>query len=543
MKNVQEWQQENSIRAFPFSEKTISQDGIPKDFITDLKFFPDYAENNSVYLSGVIYNSENDSYVLEFRYIYNSEIAILSNSLNRTKAVVIDGVTSYVDRAGDQITINYENSIKSGLTGYPEKYAICMFTVGGSWNSALQNLSNLGPSLSEIDYSTINPGSKTFRRVFIERNPGYITGSNVSFYVAPSIPPETEWGKEVVQKISAGSNIVLSTDSVDPSLITISALPISRNPDAELEDLTLKFINNVGPDDSGKFKLNTRGCLTKIERPEIRFSGDSPDEQQDIKVLNSVQLLSDCLPCCGCEKYRAYTAAIERRSRKLKEVCDLLTQMVTANTELYNEAVRKINSERRPICRVRNLRVFEDQFRISVQNTCSIPIYVNFRLSVIGGFAIEPQSFSILEFEPSLEADKPALMYSSIDELPPLSITTKDYYNENPELPSGFFGGFVVGSNSEYGDIKPIMPGSYTDITFYANFSVFDLKNNNLTIRCESNGLYGGTVNEDGEWIGTYGCKKDVWIARYEYGPILQSKSCEGEVITRQTYKVTQLEE
>jgi hypothetical protein len=294
---------------------------------------------------------------------------------------------------------------------------------------------------------------------------------------------------------------------------------------------------------SGKFKLNTRGCLTKIERPEIRFSGDSPDEQQDIKVLNSVQLLSDCLPCCGCEKYRSYTAAIERRSRKLKEVCDLLTQMVTANTELYNEAVRKINSERRPICRVRNLRVFEDQFRLSVQNTCSIPIYVNFRLSVIGGFAIEPQSFSILEFEPSLEADKPALMYSSIDELPPLSITTKDYYNENPELPSGFFGGFVVGSNSEYGDIKPIMPGSYTDITFYANFSVFDLKNNNLTIRCESNGLYGGTVNEDGEWIGTYGCKKDVWIARYEYGPILQSKSCEGEVITRQTYKVTQLEE
>lgn len=542
MKNVQEWQQENSIRAFPFSEKTISQNGIPKNFIVDLRFFPDYYEDNAVYISSIIYSTENDSYVLEFKYKSNSEIALLSESLARRKTVTENGITTTKDRAGEQITISYSNPIVSSLTGYPTKYSMCMFTVGDAWDTAIQSLSNLDSDSSELDPSIVNPGNKTFRRIFLERVPNYITQKNSNFYVAPSPPSENEWGKEVVQKIKAGNYIKFSKDDIDENLITISAIPIPESTTEE-NDLFIKFINNVGPDDSGKFKLNTHGCLTKIERPEIRYSDDSPDKQQDIKVSNSIQLLSDCLPCCGCEKYRAYTAAIERRSKKLKEVCDLLVNMVTANTELYNDAVKKINQERRPICRVRNLRVFEDQFRVSVQNTCSVPIYVNFRLSVIGGFGIEPQNFSILEFEPSLESDKPPLLYTSFDELPPLITTSKDYYNQNPELPNGFFGGYVVGSNSELGEIKPIMPGSYTDITFIANFTVFDLKNNNLTIRCESNGIYGGMTGEDQEWIGTYGCKKDIWIARHEYGPIIQSKSCEGEIINRQTYRVVQLDQ
>jgi hypothetical protein len=543
VKNIQEWQQENSIRAFPFSEKTISANGIPKDFIVDLKFFPDYYSNNSIYLSSVIYSSQNDSYVLEFKYSQTEEIAIISGSISRRRSIQKNGITTSVNRKGDQITLKYSNPVFSQITGYATKYAVCMFTIGSSWDNALQNLSNLDKESSLLDSSVINPGSKGFRRVFIQKLPDYITSSNPNFYVAPSIPEENEWGREIIQKIKAGPNVVFSKDLVDPNLIIVSATPVATTSNDSTLNTDIKFINNVGPDDTGRFRLNTVGCLTKIERPETRFSDDSPDEQQDIKLLNSVQLLSDCLPCCGCEKYRAYTAAIERRSRKLKEVCDLLVQMVTSNTELYNDAVNKINKERRPICRVRNLRVFEDQFRISVQNTCSVPIYVDFRLSVVGGFGIEPQSFSILEFDPSLESDKPPLIYSSIEELPALTTTPKDYYNNSPDLPSGFFGGFVIGSNSEYGDIKPIMPGSYTDITFVANFPVFDLKDNNLTIKCESNGIYGGTVNDDQVWTGTYGCKKDVWIARYEYGPVLQSKSCGGELISRQTYRVIQLDQ
>lgn len=539
MNNIQEWQQENSIRAFPFSEKTISQTGIPKDFIVDIKFFPDYYINNSIFLSSVIYNQDNDAYVLEFRYVFNYEIAILSESLSRRKTVLENGVSTQKNRKGDQITIKYGNSIVSGLTGYHRNYAICMFTVGSSWDSAIQNLSNLSQLESQLDDGVINPGDKSFRRIFIEPLPNYIIKNKPGSYLAPSIPPEIEWGKEVVQNLKAGEKISFSKDK---DVIVISSYLTRENNDSSYDDLSIKFINGVGPDEKGKFKLNTKDCLGKIEKPEIRYSGDSPDEQQNLKVLNSLQLLNDCLPCCGCEKYRAYSAAIERRSKKLKEVCDLLVTMVTANTELYNDAVRKINTERKPICRVRNLRVFENQFRVSVQNTCNVPIYVDFRLSVVGGFGIEPQSFSVLEFDHALESDTPPLIYSSIDELTPLSVTSKDYLNLNPELPTGFYGGFVIGSNSEYGEIKPIMPGSYTDITFLANFTIFDLRNNNLTIRCESNGIYGGVVDDDGTWTGTYGCKKDVWVARYEYGPIVQSKSCQGEIIHQQTYRAVQLE-
>jgi hypothetical protein len=537
VKNLQEWQQSNSIRAFPFSEKTISDDGIPKDFIVDFKFFPDYYEDNSIYLSSIRYNADNDSYVLEFKYTSTDEIAIESPSLARQKN--ING--EYVSRTGDEISFLYINSVKSNSTGKDFKYASCIFTVGKSWDTLKNSFQNLSKEQSELDISVINPGSKTFRRIFIDPLPLYLRQKSQSDSSILSIPPENEWGRDVIQKLKSGTNITFTQDEVDKNLITISANRGPNTNESE-DDNSIKFINDVGADSEGKFKLNTKDCLTKIENPELRYTDDNPDRQTDLNVKNAIQLLSDCLPCCGCEKYRAFTAAIERRSRKLKEICDLLTQMVLANTELYNEAVRKINETRKPICRIRNLRVYENQFRVSMQNTCAVPIYIHFRVSIIGGFSVERQNFEILELAPDLENDRPPLVYLSFDELPPLPITSKDYYNTNPDLPSGFYNGYVIGSNSTNGEIKPILPGSFTDVTFKANFPIFDLRNNNLTIRCESNGIYGGTLDPDNIWVGTYGCKKDVWSARYEFGPIVESKSCGREVIARQTYRVVELE-
>lgn len=529
MTNTQEWQQENSIRAFPFSESILNFDGdqaLPRDFIVDLKFFPDRYTQESIYLYKVEFNSLTNQYILEFRYFGDVEQVAISGTLYRTG----ENNESLV---GKKLAI-------SGSSSNP--YSVCIFTPGKLWdpifseglqseyfwieevgeeNAGVYTKIFLNPLESALDNSVINPGPKTIRRVFIDSS-------------SQPIPSSSLWGKEVEQKLIAGNNIEFEKNLVN-SVITIHSRGGAGDGYPEKpDDLVLRSINSVTASANGEVNLAPEDCLYKIEKPPAGTQVGLEGEQSE-NIENTVQLFSDCLPCCGCDAYRAVSAAISRRSQILKGICDELTSMILANAQLYNNAVQKINEARDPIIRVRNFRVYQQYFKISVQNVCALPIYGHIGLSVIGGSAASQDFFIPVGGSGYSEEN---LIRTNFSDLTPLPPTTKDYINQNPEIPAGLFLYYVLGVQSTTSIAEPIAPGSYTDLTFMYSGSI-DLRSSGLTIRVESNGIYGGQRNGD-DWTGTYGCKKDVYSAKVVEDAPLINEVC-GNIVSSTNYKIIEL--
>ncbi len=532
MTNNQEWQSSNLDRFFPFSEKISAINAsfiIPTDFFLDLVFFSDNYHQNDIYISSINYSASSDEYTITINYISNNSIAI-SEAVPRT----ISGIS----RVGKRISIRASHGA-TDIVGNNSNYSVCCFTPGPAWDriinepTTLSNIFNLNKTESPIEESICTPSANTLKRIFIE--PSLANVKTNTAYVKP-LPNKDLWGREFYQRIVQGSNILITPSAEDKNLLTISAIP-NKAPNTGLKDHGIKFINDIGPvSEKGEFFINTKDCLKKIEKPL--------DTSTLTKIENHIQILSDCLPCCGCEKYRAVSEAITRRSKKLQEICDLLSSMIIANTQLYNDAVAKINSSRTPIVRIRNLRVYEDRFKISVQNACVLPIYAQIGLSIIGGTGIEANNFGVVEDGLFYYSGVPPLPPSSF---PPLPATSKDYLNVLPEVAAGDYRGFVCSSNSTPSNIVPISPGSYADLTFYVKNSLllvpgFDLRDNGLKIACESNAIYGGQYDISGtSWIGTYGCKKDRWCARCDIGVPVIVNSC-GVKRTRDTWNIIEFD-
>ena len=532
MTTNQEWQSSNLDRFFPFSEKISRINAsfiIPTDFFLDLVFFSDYYQENDIYISSINYSAISDEYTITINYVSDNSIAI-SETVHRT--------ISSVSRVGKRISIRASHGVPD-IVGNNNNYSVCCFTPGPAWDriinepTTLSSISSLNKTESIIEESICTPSASTLKRIFIEPSLANVKTNTV--YVKP-LPNKDLWGREFHQRIVQGSNILITPSAEDKNLLIISAIP-NKAPGSGLKDHGIKFINDVGPvSEKGEFFINTKDCLKKIEKPL--------DTVSLTKIENHIQILSDCLPCCGCEKYRAVSEAITRRSKKLQEICDVLSSMVIANSQLYNDAVAKINSSRVPITRIRNLRVYEDRFKVSVQNACVLPLYVQIGLSIIAGTGIEPNNFGIVEEGSSYYGGVPPLPPSSF---PPLTPTSKDYLNALPELAAGDYRGFVCSSSSTSSSIVPISPGSYADLTFYVKNQLllipgFDLRNAGLKIVCESNGIYGGQYDGSGtSWVGTYGCKKDRWCARCDIGIPVVTNTC-GVKGTRDTWNIIEFD-
>ncbi len=530
MTNTQEWQQENSIRAFPFSESILNFDeneALPRDFIVDLRFFPDRYTQENIYLYKVEFNSINNQYNLEFRYFGEIEQTAISGVLYRTGE-------------NNQSLVGKKLVISGGASN---PYSVCVFTPGKLWdpifsegmqteyfwiqevgeeNNGIYTKLFLNPLESALDNSVINPGPKTIRRIFIDS-------------LSQPIPSSSLWGKEVEQKLFAGYNIEFEKNFTN-SVITIHARGGAGEgyPPKE-DDLVLRALNSVNPNGNGEIKLIPKDCLYKIEKPPLGTQVGLEGEQSE-NIENTVQLFSDCLPCCGCDAYRAVSAAISRRSQILKGICNELTSMILANAQLYNNAVQKINESRTPIVRVRNFRVYQQYFKVSVQNVCALPLYGHIGLSIVGGSAAS-QDFFIPNGSGGGYSEQ-NLIRTNFSDLQPLPPTSKDYINEAPEIPSGLFSYYVLGVQSTNSIPEPIAPGSYTDLTFMYSGAT-DLRSSGLTITVESNGIYGGKQSND-EWIGTYGCKKDVYSAKVVEDVPLINEVC-GNIISSTNYKIIEL--
>ena len=455
MPTTQEWLTENSNRRFPFSSNTAgSPSPIPSGFIADLRFFKSSTEEVQVYLSRVSYDPSSDRFTLYFTSQATGDL-LLSGTLTRLN----NGVSRHFKKT----------LLASGVT-------ICIFSPGDLWedpswgytNPAIPQSWNFTYAFtqSEIEPTEVFDSIFGFRRIFILKDgPEYV------------IPPESVWPVNSTQKIHAGYNINIQNGDTSigglevstflEDIITMSVepgagegYPPTQNPSVIDYVGTL---NGVAGDSKGNFKIELADCL-RIFQPVD--AGNAP-------IPNTLILNSDCLPCCDCSDYTAVSAAISRRSAKIKDENNMLNAMVQSVSSVYNSALESIRKKKPPIIVVRNVRSIEDSITFSVQNISSVPAYAY--VGIVKGTGLPSdlavksgQSFlSVLmstsgNFCPIISANKSTLA--------PLAYTK--YENPSASMPPEFQCaadiGILVGNVSTTSGITPIPPGGRVDVILYS---------------------------------------------------------------------------
>jgi hypothetical protein len=342
----QEWQTGNSTTGFPFLDRS-AESSLPKDFIVDLRLFLTGTQVVQAYLSGLSYDDSLDNYVLQFSELVGHSV-VLSGTVSRL--------------SGSDTRVGSKSSISSG----PK---VCLFTPGASWDNPTWggvgswSLSFL-PTETELSSEVVNPGPSTFRRIFIDGQ----------------VPSEEEWPRGGTQKIVAGYNINFGnskgrTVNSASGVVDIEAFGGAGEgypPEVKVEVNYLTSIGGVKPSKNGNVTIDGFDCL-RVSQPKSDIG----------PIPHTLQIVSDCLPCCGCSDYLNTSRAIGRRSAKLKDLCDTLQAILSSSALAYNIGVEEINKRRKPLVIVRNVRALGSSIAFSVQNMTDIPVfaYVAFRVS------------------------------------------------------------------------------------------------------------------------------------------------------------------
>jgi hypothetical protein len=368
MKFQQEWLTGNAESAFPF-ERRPDNGGPPADFILDLRLFLTGTSKIRAFLSSVTFNHELDSYTLVF-----------SDPAEGT--VLIQGEVKRLDPSHTSI-VGQKQFIASG----PK---VCLFTPGSLWDTPEWGGEETWTQSFTADEASIlpeqvNPGPKTIRRIFVEGR----------------VPDELQWSRGGVQRIIGGNNINLSSGggrsvTSTPDMIEISAIGGAGMGYPDRQKPVIDYVatfKGKGPDANGNVTVEGFDCL-RVFQPKL---GDGSP------ISGTIQLASDCLPCCTCSEYRNTSRAIGRRSAKVKDLCDRLSQVMRDSATAYNLGVEIINKGRKPLVLTRNIRAGASTISFSVQNTVAVPTfaYVAVRVEysdfVLGEMTVSQPNVQIVE--------------------------------------------------------------------------------------------------------------------------------------------------
>jgi hypothetical protein len=459
----QEWRSENNNRFFPFVEGS----SVPRGFISDIKFFHDRTTQESVYLSYV--NYEDGAYTLRFNFVSDDELAISSEN---SSPVPIDGEkkTVYLFGANNE--------------------SVVMFAPGPLWFSLADGPAWSSPFVftkddSRIDTSLVTSGPRMIRRIVIhEEN---------------SPPVESEWRKETVQALKGGYNLnlallkneFLSIGDTQKDIIEISA--VSGGGDGNYEDPSMSGILTINgiPPTSNNINIGSKDCLKVVDRPN--------------NINNSIRIMSDCLPCCGCHSYQKISDAITYRWGQLKQLNNKLNEILRISAEEYNSAIAAISRNKRPVARIRGIRVKSDRIIMALQNTCSLPVYARYGVTIssVPIFRnISPRSVPVS----GLDAPGKYNLYNNTD--------TND-------IPTGTF----------TGTLGPIQAGGYTDLTFVTTLNYGDdLRNHSISLNLQANGYFGSTP--------MLGCMKDVYNVSITPDTTTPNEYCSSKG-NRKKYNIT----
>lgn len=320
--NFTSWSNEGENRSYPFQEPGAGESIPPQDFLLDLRMFLSGREEVGVYLKSAIYADGPDEWTLEF-------------ADPETETVLISGT---IARVGGVRKI-----LGSGAS-------VCIFITGPSWDDPVW--SGVGVAYvateAQIERSLQFSGPRTFRRVIID---------GVTDPLSGALPLEAEL------KIVGGYNVEMSSRNGIVKMEAGSGLGAGYPPAAETPNY-VRTINGQGPDDRGNVSLTGVDCY-RVSRVRT----------EDELVPATVQIQSDCSPCCGCENYRKMAKAIERRNAKLIYLCGLANDAYSTSVSLFNQGVALINAKTRPMIAVGGVSRTDTMLTFLVYNKSTVSAY------------------------------------------------------------------------------------------------------------------------------------------------------------------------
>lgn len=301
----------------PFLAPPSGQNGPQRGFIVDLRLFLSGRHEYTAYLRSVSYDSESDSWTLAFADPANDSI-LVSGTVSRT--------------------VNGEIR-KSASMGSGSKVAV--FSTGRYWEDPTWGgegswQKTYSATTSEVEASKLLNGPKTIRRIIIQGQADPFSG---------------EYPRGGSQTIIGGYNLQLSDIEqnqgtlVSPLLQNVAGqrtLVISAGyglgagaptdtPDTSRKVLTINGLR--GDSVSENFSIASLDCI-KVTVPPTTQSGAIIDHE--------IQIESDCGPCCGCENYRAVSAAIEMSYSRIVSLQKTLKSMYTSTYGKYQQGMDRI---------------------------------------------------------------------------------------------------------------------------------------------------------------------------------------------------------
>lgn len=434
----QQWQTGNSSIAFPFRNGGT----LPSSFIVDLRLFLSGTDVIDAFLSSVQYDATADSYTLSFAAISDN-------------AVLLSGTVSRLPASGGS-----RQGQKQVIASGPR---VCLFTPGAAWDDpswgggsdwTVAVPVHDGALLTDL----VNPGPSTFKGIFIDGN----------------VPDESLWGNGATQTLKAGWSIsfgekgrrapALNDDVVDINAIGGEGEGYAPAPSRIIDYLT--NIHGATPDARGNLQIQGADCL-RVFQPRLGTA----------LIPATVQINSDCGPCCSCSSYQNFSRAIGRRSAKFKDLCNEVNRLLSNSTKAYNDAVGIINQNRRPMAVVRNVRALGSRLQFSVQNMSSVKIFAYIQLRIpVKGYDVgspEPLEASMVQVDTAPYAGDPAAAVdahrSTLEALPfnvaerPTATLPTANFDPTP-TPSVLV---CAGQLSSSGTMIPIEPGAVVQQTLF----------------------------------------------------------------------------
>jgi len=309
---MQEWLNENSVRNFPFtSSEDSSLESLPQDFILDLKMFLSKSETYPAFIKKISFNSSTDSYYLE--------IALVS-----TNAVLISGAVGRLDNGLQRYRI---------VLGAGE--AVAIITPGSGWHNPTYGLTNswekvFSPSNTLIEQSLTSLNPLVINRILIDP-------SDVADPLNGAMPTDTPY------TVTSGFNISLdiansNEDFINSNVASGASLVIGAEEGAGLgfipyiqppDDLpTVKTINGKGGDSEGNISFNIGDCI-RISQPTVGINNPQP-------LPATLQLESDCVPCCGCKNFNQVVLNLKIKHARIIEMNNKLASISATAIAKYN---------------------------------------------------------------------------------------------------------------------------------------------------------------------------------------------------------------
>lgn len=370
MQNTQEYLSENSQRNYPFraSINGVSP-AVPKGFILTLRLFITGDQETTAWLSEIIYTQNTDSYKLTF---------------SNAAGVILDGDISRLDSGSSR-------NAKKSVIGSGQK--VCIFTTGDLWDSPSWNEEgNWTITITEagglVEPACLLPGPATLRRIIIDGIADPLAGI---------------YPKNVTQSIKGGYNVSLSLSNnlyliENDGSITIEAgngLGLGSLPLEEV-DVTLCTINGVGPDSNGNVNLTAEDCLRVL----VPMSGGQ-------KIENTLQIESDCMPCCPCESYQRMSKSIERRANDIQSQCESIAATQLDAAVAYGIGDNYIKANKRspkqtPLVIARDIMVDKNTITFTIQNISNYSLYPYMSVTLFDSNENAPLSIDLSVASPLL---------------------------------------------------------------------------------------------------------------------------------------------